>query len=170
MLLNLHGSSEAHAPCEISWGSGECGGVRGAAATAGDLGRGGDEPAPVRHLWGCPAPAEYLHEDRLELVPEDAVDEDVDGRVDGDEQVGHLDQLVEPELVVVLHGAELLEDVADERQDVADEEDDHDDEEHHSQVVVLLLLIAQYRPSGVRPPGSVGSGSVFDIALLCFCV
>ena len=74
-------SSEEHAPCKISRGSGKRGGVRcgTAAATAGDLGRGGDEPAPVRHLGSGLAPAEDLHEERLELVPEDAVDEYVDG-------------------------------------------------------------------------------------------
>jgi hypothetical protein len=34
--------------------------------------------------------AEYLQEDGLELVAEGAVDEDVDGRVDGHQEVGYL--------------------------------------------------------------------------------
>ena len=112
--------------------------------------------ADVINGWSL-ATAEDLHEERLELGSEDAVDEDVDGGVDGDEQVGDLDDLVEPLRVVQ---SELLEDVADEGEHVAEEEDDHDDEEHHSQVVVLLLLVAQDRPRGVRPPDMR-----FDIAL-----
>ena len=63
---------------------------------------------------------------------------------------------------MVVHGSELLENVVEEGEDVADEEDDDDDEEHHSQVVVLLLLVAQDRPSGVCPPVSV----IFNIAVL----
>ena len=105
--------------------------------------------ADVIYGWSLAA-AKDLHEQRLELGSEDAVDEDVDGGVDGDEQVGDLDDLVEP--LERLDVDELLEDVADEGEDVAEEEDDHDDEEHHSQVVVLLLLVAQDRPRGVRPP------------------
>ena len=64
-----------------------------AAAAASYFGRGGHDAA-VRHLRPGLAPAEELHEDGAELVAEDAVDEDVDGRVDGDQQVRHLDQLV----------------------------------------------------------------------------
>ena len=108
-----------------------------------------DSFADVIYGWSLAA-AEDLHEERLELGSEDAVDEDVDGGVDGDEQVGDLDDLVEP--LELLDADELLEDVADEGEDVAEEEDDHDDEQHHSQVVVLLLLVAQDRPGGVRPP------------------
>ena len=74
-------------------GGGEGGDV-GAVAAASDLGRGGHDAAAVRHLRPGFAPAEELHEDGAELVAEDAVDEDVDGRVDGDQQVRHLDQLV----------------------------------------------------------------------------
>ena len=114
--------------------------------------------ADVIYGWSLAA-AKDLHEQRLELGSEDAVDEDVDGGVDGDEQVGDLDDLVEP--LERLDVDELLEDVADEGEDVAEEEDDHDDEEHHSQVVVLLLLVAQDRPRGVRPPEAFRHCTVF---------
>ena len=148
-IIVRSGSSELRAPCELSRRGGECACGVGALA-AGDLGRVGDEAAAVRPLRGGLAAAEDLHEERLELCAEDAVDEDVDGGVDGDEEVGDLADLAEP--LGPLDVDELLEDVADEGEHVAEEEDDHDDEEHHSQVVVLLLLVAQDRPRGVRPP------------------
>ena len=54
-------------------------------------------PAPSQLATGSQlldvglAAAEDLHEDRLELVAEDAVDEDVDRTVDGDKEVGDLE-------------------------------------------------------------------------------
>ena len=44
-------------------------------------------------LGGAAAGAEEVAEEPLELLPEDAVDDEVDGGVHGDEEVGDLGQL-----------------------------------------------------------------------------
>lgn len=93
---------------------------------------------------GFPA-AKDLQKHGFKSVAESAIDQDVDRAVDGDEQIGHLD-----DLSVV--NAEQLEDVVDQRQDVADEEDHHDDQQHHGQIVFPLLLIRKHGSSRVRLP------------------
>ena len=55
----------------------------------------------MRHLRGGLAPAEDLHEDRPELVAEDAVDEDVDGGVEDEEEVGEEGEDLAPHWPVV---------------------------------------------------------------------
>lgn len=89
--------------------------------------------------------AEVLDEEALELLAEDDVDDEVDGGVDGDEEVGGLDELVDDEVV------EGLEDVVDEGQEVAEEEDDHDAEQHRRQPDLFLLQTGEPLSLLIRP-------------------
>lgn len=68
--------------------------------------------------------AEDLEEEPLELLPEDDVDNEVDRGVNGDQEVGDLDELADNDAV------ESLQDVVDQSEDVADEEDGYHAKKH----------------------------------------
>lgn len=81
--------------------------------------------------------AEQDEEQSLELLAEDDVDDEVDARVDGDEEVARLDHAVEQ--VAVHVDLEGLDDVDHQGQQVALEEDHHHAEEHRGQADLAAL-------------------------------
>lgn len=80
---------------------------------------------------------EQLEEQSLELLAEYHVDDEVDGRIDGDQQVADLDQLVDSDAV------ERFGHVRYERPHVAQQEHDDHAQQHGGQPYLLLLQPGQ---------------------------
>ena len=85
----------------------------------------------------------YLEEEPFEFLAEDDVDDEIDGRVDGDEQVAqlhHLHRQVD---------GEALEQVVHQSQNVAHEEDGHHAQKHHRKADFATLQPRETLPLGV---------------------
>ena len=78
-------------------------------------------------------------------MPEDAVDYEVDRRIDRHQEVADDGQLVDED-------TKELEHVDDEGEDVTDEEDNNDDEQHDGEAELLALQITEAETSFVGDP------------------
>ena len=102
------------------------------------------------HPQEDPVRAEQHQEQPLELLPERHVDDEVDARVDGDEQVAGFDHVVERVGVEVAHVlVEALDQVDEEGEEVAREEDGHHYDQHHGQADFSALVSGEARPFSV---------------------
>ena len=101
--------------------------------------------AAPRHGAAGPGTTEVTQEESLELVTENAVDDEVDGRVEADEQVADARHLVH-------ENVGRFEDVDHHGQDVEDEEDGDDTQQHRRQPNLALLWIGQHRSLPIGLP------------------
>ena len=107
------------------------------------------------------AAAEEAPELAAELLAEEVVRDDVDGRVEDDEEVGHLvEREVRPR--DHLHRLEGVDHARDEGGPLADEEDDDDADEHDGGVVAVLLLGIQHLALQARHVHGVDEEGVED--------
>lgn len=81
-------------------------------------------------------PAENHQKRPLELPPEDAVDDEVDRRVDGHQEIGHPHQLRQ-------ENVEVLDDIHQQREDVASQEDADHTQQHGGQSELAFLFPAE---------------------------
>ena len=101
--------------------------------------------AASRHGTADPDAAEVAQEEALELVAEDAVDDEIHRRVEADQQIADAGHLVHQDVG-------RLEDVDRHRQNVEDEEDGNHAQQHRCQTDLPLLRVGQQRPLPIRLP------------------
>ena len=89
------------------------------------------------------AEAEELQEQPPELLSENAVDDEIDGRVDGDEEIVEDGELRDVNLADFQH-------THNKGQHIAEKEDNHNHQQHHRQPQLLLLPSTQMLPLVVR--------------------
>ena len=103
------------------------------------------------------AAAEIAKKEPFEFVAKDAVDDEIDGGIDGHEQVGNARHLVHLEDDGRVDNVDRFEDVDHDGQDVGHEKDGHDAEEHRGEANLALLGIGQHRSLPVSLPYLFGN-------------
>lgn len=144
----VHRSAGRQLPALKRW----CSVARGL-AIVGDrvrAGRAADDHAVAVHRVPTAHPhaarEEQLEKQTLELLAKYHVDDEVNWRVDGDQEVAELDQLVHG------HAVERLSHVWYECPDIAQQEHHHDAQQHGGQSDFFLLEPRQPLPLSVRHP------------------